>query len=43
MSTCIEELGNTVAPAGTVHSVAGPLVPVFVIIMILVRTLDTIA
>jgi hypothetical protein len=40
MSTCIEELGNTVAPAGTIHSVAGPAVPVFVIIMIVVRALD---
>jgi hypothetical protein len=40
MNTCIEELGNTVAPAGTIHSVAGPAVPVYVIIMIVVRMFE---
>ena len=40
MESCIEDLETTVAPAGTIHSVAGPAVPVYVIIMILVRTYD---
>jgi hypothetical protein len=40
MNFCIEDLETTVASAGIMHSVAGPAVPVYVIIMILVRTYD---
>ena len=36
MKTCVADLGTTVAPAGTIHSVVVPVVPVYVIIMIIV-------
>jgi hypothetical protein len=40
MKFCIEDLGAAVASAGLTYSVAGPAVPVYVIIMIVVRTYD---
>jgi hypothetical protein len=40
MDTFVADLATTVAPAGTVHSVAAPQIPVYVIIMLIVRSLD---
>jgi hypothetical protein len=42
VETFVEDLKTSVAPAGTVHSVAGPVVPVYVIIMMIVRSMHVI-
>jgi hypothetical protein len=40
MRRFVEDLTTHVAPAGTVHLAAGPAVPVYVIIMLIVRSTD---
>lgn len=40
METFVADLANSVAPAGTVHSVASPQIPVYIIIMLIVRSTD---
>ena len=39
----VPDLDTSVAPAGTIHVAAGPTIPVYVLIMLIVRSQDLVA